>query len=120
VLAITVIALVSAYLSYRENRGEIITRYAEIRAALSKADTNAVVALIAPAYRSSFDGALFFRLDAVAQTLGTSSKVLVFFDDATVWPKPNWYLCGMFPIGDTVEMTKINGHWFFTGKVHLD
>jgi hypothetical protein len=60
------------------------------------------------------------RLDGFARPLGTRSKFLILGGDATVWPKPNWYLCGFVPIGDTVEMTKVGGHWFFTGKVHLD
>jgi hypothetical protein len=60
------------------------------------------------------------RLDEFARPLGARSKVLILGGDATVWPKPNWYLCGVLPIGDTVEMTKVEGHWFFTGKVHLD
>jgi len=79
-----------------------------------------VLALTAPAYRGNFDGARFMRLDGFAQLWGARSKVLILAGEATVWPKPNWHLCGFVPIGDTVEMTKVSGHWFFTGKVHLD
>jgi hypothetical protein len=120
VLATLVLAIVFAYLSNRRNRAEICARYAELRTALSAADTNAVLALIAPTYRSSFDGGGSMRLDAFARPLGARSKVLILGGDATVWPKPNWYLCGVLPIGDTVEMTKVEGHWFFTGRVQLD
>jgi hypothetical protein len=115
-----VLAVVFAYRSNRRNHAEICTRYAEPRTALSAADTNAVLALIAPTYRSSFDGGRFMRLDGFAQPLGARTKVLILGGDATVWPKPNWYLCGVLPVGDTVEMTKVEGHWFFTGRVHLD
>jgi len=119
-LAISVLALVLAYHSNRRNRAEVYTRYAELRAALSAADTNAVLALIAPACRSNFDEGRFIRLVGFAQPLGDRSKVLILAGEATVWPKPNWYLCGFVPIGNTVEMTKVSSHWFFTGKVHLD
>src|SRR6516162_871131 len=109
---IILILLVPLFLAFafiwaanHRNRAEIRTRYAELRAALSAADTNAVLALIAPTYRSSFDGGRFMRLDAFARPLEGRSKVLVVGGAATVWPKPNWYLCGVFPIGNTVEMT---------------
>ena len=119
-LMTVVLAVVFACRSNRRNRAEICTRYAELRTALSAADTNTVLALIAPTYRSSFDGGRFMRLDGFAQPLGARTKVLILGGDATVWPKPNWYLCGVLPVGDTVEMTKVEGHWFFTGRVHLD
>jgi hypothetical protein len=120
VLGISVAVLGFVYNSNRRNRSEICTRYTELRAALSAPDTNAVLALIAPTYRTNLDGGSFMRLDAFARPLGARSKILIFNGDATVWPKPNWYLCGVLPIGDTVEMTKVGGRWFFTGKVHLD
>ncbi len=120
VLGILVAVLGFAYNLYHRNRSEIRMRYAELQTALSAADTNAVLALVAPTYRTNFDGAGYMRLDAFAQPLGARSKILILNGDATVWPKPNWYLCGVLPIGDTVEMTKVGGHWFFTGKVHLD
>jgi hypothetical protein len=120
VLAALVLAVAFAYSSHRRNRAEICTRYAELRTALSASDTNAVLALIAPAYRSSFEEGSFMRLDGFARPLGARSKFLILGGGATVWPKPNWYLCGVVPIGDTVEMTKVEGHWFFTGKVHVD
>jgi hypothetical protein len=120
VLAISVAVIVFVHRSNRRDRTEICTRYGELRAALSAADTNAVLALIAPEDRGSFDGGNFMRLDGFVRPLGARSEVLVLGGDATVWPKPNWYLCGVMPIGDTVEMTKVGGHWYFTGKVHLD
>ena|SRR5438445_151737 len=116
-LAVSVVLIGFVCRSNRRNRSEICTRYAELRAALSAADTNGVLALIAPADRGSFDRG---SLDGFARPLGARSKILIFGGDATVWPKPNWYLCGVLPIGDTVEMTKVAGHWLFTGKVHLD
>jgi hypothetical protein len=120
ILAALALTLGFGYQTNCRNRAEIYTRYAQLRAALSAADTNAVITLIAPAHRTSFDEGRFMRLDEFARPLGAGSKVLILGGDATVWPKPNWYLCGVLPIGDTVEMTKVEGHWFFTGKVHLD
>lgn len=114
VAMISVAGLAVAFRSNCTNSAEICTLYAELRGALSAADTNAVRALIAPAYRSTFDAGDFMRLDAFARPSQARSKVLILGGDATVWPKPNWYLCGVLPIGDTVEMTKVAGYWFFT------
>jgi hypothetical protein len=119
-LVTLVLAVAFVWVANHRNRAEVCTRYADLRAALSAGNTNAVLALIAPTCRSSFDGGSFMRLDGFARPLGARSKVLVLGGDATVWPKPNWYLCGVLPIGDTLEMTKVEGHWFFTGEVHLD
>ena len=49
VLAALVLAVAFAYSSHRRNRPEIYTRCAELRTAFSASDTNAVLALIAPA-----------------------------------------------------------------------
>jgi hypothetical protein len=120
VFVLVVLGLLIAYRPSSHSRTEIRTRYAELQTALTSTDTNAVFALIAPEYRSTFDGGRFLRLQGIARPLGAHSKILILGSDATVWPSPNWYLCGVWPIGDTVEMTKVAGRWFFTGKVHLD
>jgi len=88
-------------------------------AALSAGDTNAVLSLIAPLYRSGFDGGLLSRLQGFAKPLGPQSSILVLGHQATVWPFQIWHYL-MIPGGHTVEMIKIDDTWFFTGKVHVD
>ena len=95
-------------------------RYAEMTAAMSSSDTNAVLALVAPQYRKEFDDLRLTRMESFAKPLGPGSKIVIVGRTATVWPSPNWYLCGVWPVGDTVEMTKVGRSWFLTGKVHLD
>lgn len=120
VFGLVLVGLLIAYRPSSHNRTEIRTRYAELQTALASTDTNAVFALIAPEYRSTFSGGEFLRLQGFARPLGAHSKILILGSEATVWPSPNRYLCGVWPIGNTVEMTKAAGRWFFTGKVHLD
>jgi hypothetical protein len=120
VFALVVVGLFIAYRSRTQNHKEIRTRYAELQTALASADTNAVLALIVPEYRSTFDGREFLRLQGFARPLEAHSKILILGNEATVWPSPNRYLCGVWPIGNTVEMTKVAGRWFLTGRVHLD
>ncbi len=88
--------------------------------ALASKDTNAVRALIVPQYRREFDDLRLMRMESFAKPLGPGSKIVIVGNAATVWPSPNWYLCAVWPIGDTVDMTKVGGRWFFTGEVHLD
>lgn len=104
----------------REQGAEIRLRYAQMTAAISADDTNAILALVAPQFRKEFDDSRLMRMEGIAKPLRSASKVIIIGKDATVWPSPNWYYCGFFPIGDTVEMTRVSGNWFFTGKVHLD
>ena len=99
---------------------KVRARYAEMTAAMSSSDTNAVLALVAPQYRSEFDGLRLMRMKSFAKPLRPGSKVVIVGHEATVWPSPNWYLCGVWPVGDTVEMTKVGRSWFFTGKVQHD
>jgi hypothetical protein len=89
-------------------------------AAISSGDTNVVLALVAPQFRKGFDDSGLMRMESFAKPLGPSSKIVIVGNAATVWPSPNWYLGGVWPIGDTVDMTKVGGTWFFTGRVHLD
>jgi hypothetical protein len=59
-------------------------------------------------------------MDSFAEALGPHSKIIIRGQGATVFPSPNWYLCGVWPIGNTVEIVKVGGNWVFTGTVHLD
>ena len=119
-LTVCAVGLAIVYRSSSHNRTEIRARYHELTTALSSGDTNAVLALIAPESRSEFDDGRFMRMGSFAEPLGSRSKIFILGKGATVWPSPNWYLCGLWPIGNTVEMTKVAGRWCFTGRVHLD
>ena len=108
------------YQAGRQESTAIRARYQQLSTALASGDTNGVLALIAPQSRREFDSGRFMRMDSFAAPLGASSKILVLGKQATVWPSPNWYLCRVWPIGNTIEMTRVGGSWFFTGRVHLD
>src|SRR5256885_371794 len=93
-------------------RAQIRGRYQQMSIALSTGDTNAVLALVAPSYRSSFDELRLSRLEGIAKPLGPNSSIVVSGHEATVWP--------LRVGGDSVEMVKNGGAWYFTGIVHLD
>ena len=120
VVVVLAAGLLVAYWAHRQERPTIRARYQQLMTTLASGDTNAVLALIAPQHRKEFDGGRSMRMDSFAVPLGPRSKILILGKEATVWPSPNWYLCGVWPIGNTVEMTKVGGSWFFTGRVHLD
>ena len=120
IMTVIVVGLMIACRSSSQNRNEIRARYNQLTTALSSRDTNGVLALIAPEFRKEFDDGRFIRMDSFAEPLGPRSQIFILGNGATVWPKPDWHLCGLLPIGNTVEMTKVDGSWFFTGKVHLD
>ena len=119
VLVVLVIAALGLFWSSSRQRAQIRVRYQQMTVALSAGDTNAVLALVAPACRSGFDDLRLSRLEGFAKPLGPQSSILVVGHEATVWPVcTSHYL--VWPGGHTVEMVKVNGEWFFTGKVHLD
>jgi hypothetical protein len=100
-------------------RARIRVRYQQMMAALSARDTNAVLALVAPQVRSSFDESELSRFEGFAKPLGPQSSILVLGGEAIVWPvRTSHYV--VLPGGHTVEMIKIGDDWFFTGKVHVD
>jgi hypothetical protein len=90
-----------------------------MRTALSAGDTNAVLGLIAPQLRTSFDDSQFSRLHSFAQPLGSQSSIFIFGDGATVWPVRTSHFV-VLPGVDTVQMIKVDGDWFFTGEIHVD
>ena|SRR5690349_14549306 len=117
VLAMAVVLFVDRPISREQT--QIRARYQQMRAALSSNDTNAALALVAPQHRGGFDGHRFSMLNDFAETLGPRSAIVVRRDEAVVWPvRTSHYL--VLPGGHTIGMIKVNGDWFFTGKVHID
>lgn len=118
-LVLVIAAFALFYRTIRQEQARIRSRYQQMRTALSAGDTNTVLTLIAPQMRSSFDDLRLSRLDGFAQPLGPRSSVLILGGEATVWPvRTSHYV--VLPGGHTVEMIKVDGDWFFTGKIHVD
>lgn len=103
----------------RETRTKIDLRYQQLLQALSISDTNAVVALVAPQYRATFDGGDFSRLKDFARPLGSGSAITVHHDEATICPIRLWHY-GVIPGGHTISLVRVGEEWFFTGRVHID
>jgi len=119
VLALLTVAIGFTWRSANQERARIQSRYQQLRAALNAGDTNAVLALIAPRFRNRFDSHGFTMLDGFAQPLGPRSAIMVFKDEALVWPERTRHFV-VIPGGDTIEMVRVGEDWFFTGEVHID
>jgi hypothetical protein len=116
VLAITL--FVYAFRSTRQEEAKIRARYQQMRTALSSGDTNGVRALFAPDFRGEANRQ-FDRLLNFAKPLGGLSAVRFSRSRASVCPERISHF-GIVPGGHTIEMVKIDGDWFFTGKVSID
>jgi hypothetical protein len=114
-------------LGYRSDRRQIMKRYAELQFGLSswwddKADTwdtNKLFAVIMP---TCLRGGFANYLDAVAgrskaDTNAPEGTVIIFGSSALFWPSGPDHRG--FPIGDRLELRKINGVWYFVDE-HLD
>ena len=111
--------VLSAAHSIRREKATIRARYQQMRATLSLGNNNAAAGLIAPLYRGGFDGRQFSMLNDFATPLGPDSSIFVFRDKAVVWPSHTSHYV-VLPGGNTIEMIKSGGSWFFTGKVNID
>ena len=117
VLALAAVLFVDR--SIRREQAQIRARYHQMRTALSSNDTNAALALVAPQYRGGFDDYRFSMLNGFARPLGPRSSIFVFRNEAVVWPvRTSHYL--VLPGGHTIGMIRVDGEWFFSGKVHID
>jgi len=118
-LSLALVAALFVSHSIGQEQAKIRVRYQQMRTALSSSDTNAVLALVAPEYRGSFDGYRFLMLNDFAQPLGPRSSIVVLRDQAIVWPVGSSHYV-VLPGGHTIDMIRVNGDWFFTGRVHID
>jgi hypothetical protein len=97
------------------DRVRVRARYEAMEAALRIGDTNAARLLFAPAHRARAQDN-FGRLTTFARPLGLKSAISIDGTRATVCPE-RIFPIGMF--GHTVEMIKVDGEWYFTGKISV-
>ena len=86
-LAVGLIILVSLT---GQQGAKVRARYAEMTAAISSGDTNAVLALVAPQHRKECDELRLMRMEEFAKPLGPGSKIVI----VGRWPR-----CGQVHIG---------------------
>jgi hypothetical protein len=89
-----------------------------MRHALSLGDTNAARALFTPDRRGAAHHS-FDMLGRFAKPLGERSSLSFSGSRATVCPERVFHF-GVIPGGNTVEMVRVDGEWFFTGGIHID
>jgi hypothetical protein len=90
-------------------------RYEAMQTAMRNRDTNAARLLFAPEHRKGADSN-FARYHMFAKPLGIRSKISVDGSTANVCPVRAIPI-GMF--GHTIEMIKIDGEWYFTGRIGI-
>lgn len=100
---------------YSDEHTRIRARYEAMQVAMRNGDTNAARLLFSPAHRRDADGN-FTRYHMFAKPLGVRSKISVRDDKADVCPV-RVVPIGMF--GHTIEMIKVDGEWYFTGKIGI-
>ncbi|MCD6051707.1 MAG: hypothetical protein K0Q55_3116 [Verrucomicrobia bacterium] len=113
------VATMLVHRSTRQDQTQIQARYQQMLAALSANDTNAALALVASPHRRRFDGFGPSAFNYAAKPLGSHSSIRVSGDEAAVCPERPLHFF-FLPVGDTIDMIKVNGDWFFTGDVHID
>ena len=109
----------ASYLSNRSAEIDAIRiRYAEMHRALVARDEAAALKLIVPAARGKPETRVL-GLDFVVQPLNDSSSISVHGNEASITPRRLFHYY-VLPGGNSVEMLKVDGEWYFTGGVSVD
>jgi hypothetical protein len=109
-------AVVSRQKKVEETR--ILARYQQLRVAISIGNTALTLAMVAPDFRSN-PNFNFGLLQNFATPLGPQSSVEISGLEAFVFPKRVFHY-RVLRGGDSLGMVKVDGEWFFTGKVFID
>jgi hypothetical protein len=109
------VLLYAALISDSES-SKVRARYEQMRTAIAAGDTNAAALLIAPADRAQAQNH-FDRLTVFARPLSSKSKISVHGRGAEVCPERLYPWIPFIAAGHGIEMTNIQGEWFFTGKI---
>lgn len=107
--------LLHVCLSSSAEHRRVRDRYEAMTTALRIGDTNAAQMLFAPQHRPRAADH-FGRLTTFAQPLGLRSGISIHQSRAQICPKP---IIPRGTSGHTIEMIKVEGEWYFTGRVSV-
>jgi hypothetical protein len=99
-------------------RAQIKVRYSAMELAIRAGDTNAARLLFAPAHRPRAADH-FSRFQTFARPLDHRSGISVSGTRAVICPRREFPLIPIGTIGHTIEMIKVDGEWYFTGKISI-
>ena len=109
---------VTGYRSIQRDEIQIRRRYDEMRLALAAGDKSLALSFVAPKLREAprLDMGL---LRSFVKPLGPKSAVEVWDSKAAVFPQRIFHYV-VLRGGDSLGMVKVDGEWYFTGKVFID
>lgn len=116
-IALPLLLLVGGFFAvrgcYSDEHARIRARYGAMQVAMRNSDTNAARLLFSPTHRRDADNN-FTRYHTFAKPLGVRSKISVSGEKANICPVR---IVPIGMIGHTIEMIKVDGEWYFTGKI---
>jgi hypothetical protein len=95
---------------------KVRARYEQMRTAIAAGDSNAAALLIAPAGPARAQDHVD-RLTVFARELSSKSKIAFDGSRAEITPERLYPWIPFITAGHGIEMTNIQGDWFFTGKI---
>jgi hypothetical protein len=100
------------------DRARIHVRYDALQVALRAGDTNAFRLLFAPAHRTrAMDH--FGRFQNFAQPLDHRSGLSIKGTRVWICPRREFLLIPFVNFGHTIEMIRVDGEWYFTGRISI-
>ena len=110
--------LLHGCLASNAERSKVRAQYERMVGALSAKDTNAFTLCFAPAYRAPAQEH-FDRLTTFARPLGSRSGISIRGSRAEVCPERLYPMVPLGNWGHTIVMIKVDGEWYFTGKIFV-
>lgn len=100
------------------DRARIHVRYDALQVALRTGDTNAFRLLFAPAHRARAMDHVG-RFQNFAHRLDHRSGVSIKGTHVWICPRREFPLIPLVNFGDTIEMIRVDGEWYFTGNISI-
>ena len=100
------------------DRARIHVRYDALQIALRAGDTNAFRLLFAPAHRARAMDHVG-RFQTFAHPLDHRSGMSIKGTRVWICPRRDFPLIPIVDFGHTIEMIRVDGEWYFTGKISI-
>lgn len=120
---LVVCTLASLLLLHRQlgsgaERASVRDRYELLRTALRAGNTNAAALLFLPAVRSRAPDEIN-RLQTFAHDLGAASAITINGTQAWICPRRELAFIPFLRIGHEIEMIRVEGEWYFSGRISI-
>ncbi len=116
--AVTAALMVQWRFGGRTEHERVRARYEQLRAAMRAGDTNLITLLLLPEVRARTANEMV-RLQTFAHDFSGASFITVNGAQAWICPRRELPFIPFLRIGHEIEMRRVEGEWYLTGKISI-